>query len=170
MSCTELSWNLDTWRWRCVYVSLVRSFPRAVKAADELTAFQGVFATRVSSERHAFRVETVRNSVELIRYGHTLGCIGCEAAMTQRPIINAMSSDVALSLRVRDAHERLSHQQSDAEPEMKKVRFDYTPDTHQPLASAPAGYTRTQATLQIHLSEHGWTHKKLQEVMDIMIV
>ena len=58
-------------------------------------------------------------------------CIGCEAAMTQGPsrdhteqcrtrIIQAISSDVDLSERVREAPERVA---SDAEPNMKKVRF-----------------------------------------------
>ena len=56
------------------------------------------------------------------------------AAMTQGPsrdhteqcrtrIINSISSDVALNVRVRDAHERMSRPASDAEPNMKKVRF-----------------------------------------------
>ena len=77
----------------------------------------------------------IRNSVELARYGYTPGCIGCEAAMIQVPSrdhteqcrtrsIQAMSSDVELSARVREAHERMSRSVSDAEPHMIKVRFD----------------------------------------------
>ena len=65
------------------------------------------------------------NSVELVRYGYTLGCVGSETAMTQSPsrdhteqgraqIIKVMSSDVALIVRGRDAHERMSRQPSDA--------------------------------------------------------
>ena len=74
-----------------------------------------------------------RNSVELARYGYSLGCIGCEAAMTQGPswnhteqcitrIIQAMSSDVDLSARDRNANQRMSRPVS-AEPNMKKLRF-----------------------------------------------
>ena len=68
----------------------------------------------------------IRNSVELARYRYTLGCIGCEAAMTQEPsrdhteqcrtrIIQAMSSDVAFS-----AHERMSRPFSNAKPNLNK--------------------------------------------------
>ena len=75
----------------------------------------------------------IRNSVELARYGYTPGCIGCEAPMTQRPsrdhteqcrtrIIQAISSNVDLSARLREAHERMSCSVLDAEPNMKKVR------------------------------------------------
>ena len=38
-------------------------------------------------------------------------------------IIQAMSSDVDLRARVKEAHERMSRSVSDAEPNMKKVRF-----------------------------------------------
>ena len=72
--------------------------------------------------------------VELARYGYTPGHIGCEAAMIQGPsldhteqcrtrIIQAMSSDVDFSARVREAHERMSRSVSDAEPNIKRVRF-----------------------------------------------
>ena len=71
-------------------------------------------------------------------------CIGCEAAMTQKRsrdntelcrtrFINAMSSGIALSVRFKDAHEMMSRQPSYAELVMKKVGFDETRDTHQPL-------------------------------------
>ena len=49
-------------------------------------------------------------------------------------IIQAMSSDVALSARVREAHERMSRSVSDAEPSMKNVRF--AEHTTVPVSSA----------------------------------
>ena len=50
----------------------------------------------------------IRNSVELARFGHTPGCIGCETAMTlglrvTTRIIHAMSSDADLGARVTGA-------------------------------------------------------------------
>ena len=73
-----------------------------------------------------------RKSVERVRYGCTPCCIGCQVAMTQSPsrvhtercsMLVAMSSDVALCVRVREAHVRMSRQLSDAEPFMKKVEI-----------------------------------------------
>ena len=63
----------------------------------------------------------IRNSVELPRYGYTPGCIGCVAAMTRvrsrdhteqcrTRSLQAMSSDVDFSARVREAHEKMSLQ------------------------------------------------------------
>ena len=80
----------------------------------------------ISTEPSEPRRGYIRNSVELARNGYIPGCIGCEAAMTQGPsrdhteqcrkrIIKAMSSDVALIVRVRDAHDRMSRQPSDAD-------------------------------------------------------
>ena len=47
-------------------------------------------------------------------------------------IIQAMSSDVDLSMRVREAHEKMSRSVFDAEPSMKKVRFTESPTTFMP--------------------------------------
>ena len=99
----------------------------------------------ISTEPAKPRRACIRNSVELARYGYTTGRIGCEAAMTQEPsldyteqcrtrIIQAMSSDVAFSARIWDAHERMSRPFSDAEPNMKKVRF--AEHTTEPVSSA----------------------------------
>ena len=63
----------------------------------------------------------VRNSVELARYGYTLGCRGCEAAVSAIPgfsrdhsgtvlsakLSKATFADAALSERSRRAHERM---------------------------------------------------------------
>ena len=76
----------------------------------------------------------IRSSVDLTRYGYTSGCVGCEAAMIQVPsrdhtdqcrarIILGMSSDADLSVRVREAHERMSRSVSEVEPRMEKARF-----------------------------------------------
>ena len=84
-------------------------------------------------------------------------CIGCEAAMTQGPsrdhteqcrtrIMEAMSSDVALSGRVRDAHNRMSRQPSDAETGMKNVRFAQPTAEHGPLAVSTSHTLSTTVT------------------------
>ena len=46
-------------------------------------------------------------------------------------IVKAMSSDFALSVRVRMAHGSLSRHSSDTQPDTKKLRFNGTPDAHQ---------------------------------------
>ena len=61
--------------------------------------------------------ENIRNSVELARNGYTLGLL---VKQCRARIVKAMSLDVALSVRLRDAHERMSRQAYDAEPDMKK--------------------------------------------------
>ena len=93
-----------------------------------LTDLLPPFSTEPAKPRRVY----TRNSGELARDGYTPGRIGCEAAITRGPsrdhteqcrtrIIQAMSSDVVFSARVRDAHERMSRQVSDAQPDMKKV-------------------------------------------------
>ena len=73
-----------------------------------------IFSLPISTEPAKPRRVYISLSDELGRYGYTPGCIGCEAAMTQGPsrdhteqcrtrIIPAMSSDVDLSARVREA-------------------------------------------------------------------
>ena len=58
-----------------------------------------------------------------------------------------MSSDVDLSARVREAHERMSRSVSDAEPSMKKVRFG----EHATVPISPAVSTpHTVSTLVAH--------------------
>ena len=118
--------------------------------------------------------------------------IGCEAAMTQGPsrdhteqcrarIVKAMSSDVAVSVRVRDAHERMSRQPSDAELDMKKVRFAEqttenvppgvstshtlpTPVAHggSSSSSAPSQKTPTVEHVRLDDSDENTVSKKLQ--------
>ena len=111
----------------------------------------------ISTEPSKPRRVYTRNLVDLPRYGYTPGCIGCEAAMihgasrdhteqSRKRIIKARSSDVALSVRVRDAHERMSRPVSDAEPNMKKVRFAEHTTEHVPPAVATSHTSSTPVT------------------------
>ena len=88
------------------------------------------FLAAVNTEPAKPRRVYIRSAVELARYGHTPGCIGCEAAMTLGPsrdhteqcrtrIIQVTSSDADLGARVGEAHERMSRSVSDAKPNMK---------------------------------------------------
>ena len=72
----------------------------------------------------------------------------------RKRIIHTMSSDTDVSARVREPHERTSHSVSDAEPNMKKVRFAlprmrrlaFWPTT--PLSPVMSPYSSTTTTSQ----------------------
>ena len=86
-----------------------------------------------SSQNQPSRVAcTLETQVSWLETGTHLDASAAKPAITRGPsrdhteqcrtrIIQAMSSDVVFSARVRDAHERMSCQVSDAQPDLKKV-------------------------------------------------